>query len=141
MANKVIVLDDFLKDLKKLIKKHPNLKRKIDELIDQLSENALLGDVIPNSGGLRKIRLEGENTGKSGGYRVITFSISAADSEEFELDEELKKAVKDGAQYIVTLISIYDKKEQSDVKGSILKQFVEAIYPKKAPPSSKNKKK
>jgi mRNA-degrading endonuclease RelE of RelBE toxin-antitoxin system len=138
MANKVIALSDFLKDLKKLVKKYPNLTNKVEALIDQLEVNAFLGDVIPNSGGLHKIRIEGENKGKSGGYRVITYSISAEKSKDFKLDEDLQKAIKDGAEHIVSLVSIYDKSEQSDVTGSSLKKFVDFLFPKK---SAKDKEK
>lgn len=40
MTNKVIALSDFLKDLKKLVKKYPNLTNKVEALIDQLEVNA-----------------------------------------------------------------------------------------------------
>src|SRR5438874_2338019 len=31
------------------------------------------GDVIPSTGGARKVRIGGKGKGKSGGYRIITF--------------------------------------------------------------------
>jgi len=42
-------------------------------IIDQLARRPDAGDVIPGTGGARKIRVTGRGKGKSGGYRVITF--------------------------------------------------------------------
>jgi hypothetical protein len=38
-----------------------------------LSENPAAGDLIPGSGGARKVRFAGRGKGKSGGYRVVTY--------------------------------------------------------------------
>ncbi|MET3526197.1 type II toxin-antitoxin system RelE/ParE family toxin [Phenylobacterium koreense] len=38
-----------------------------------LAANPEAGDLIPGSGGCRKVRLAGRGKGKSGGYRVVTF--------------------------------------------------------------------
>lgn len=38
-----------------------------------IASNALIGDVIPNTGGLRKIRWQGKGHGKRGGVRVIYY--------------------------------------------------------------------
>lgn len=38
-----------------------------------ISVNFLLGDIIPNTGGLRKIRWKGKNRGKRGGVRVVYY--------------------------------------------------------------------
>ena len=47
----------------------------IDELIFFLSRNPTAGDIIVGTGGCRKVRFarKGNNRGKSGGYRTITF--------------------------------------------------------------------
>jgi hypothetical protein len=42
-------------------------------VVDLLSLNPGLGDLIVGTGGCRKFRLAGRGKGKSGGYRVITF--------------------------------------------------------------------
>ena len=41
--------------------------------VDFLAERPDAGDVIPGTGGCRKVRIAGKGKGKSGGYRVITF--------------------------------------------------------------------
>jgi hypothetical protein len=42
-------------------------------LIDRVAAHPDAGDVIPGTGGARKVRFAGRGKGKSGGYRVITF--------------------------------------------------------------------
>jgi hypothetical protein len=42
-------------------------------IIDRLAWNPLAGDLIPGTGGARKVRFAGRGRGKSGGYRVITY--------------------------------------------------------------------
>lgn len=44
------------------------------ELHTFIVQNALMGDVIPNSGGCRKIRYARQGMGKSGGVRVIYYN-------------------------------------------------------------------
>ncbi len=43
------------------------------ELIWFLADNPETGDVIPGTGGLRKLRWRGKGKGKRGGYRVIYY--------------------------------------------------------------------
>ena len=42
-------------------------------IIDVLMINSHAGNIIPGTGGARKIRFPGRGKGKSGGYRVITY--------------------------------------------------------------------
>ena len=42
-------------------------------LVGYLAANPTAGDVIPGSGGCRKLRWAGRGKGKSGGFRTITF--------------------------------------------------------------------
>ncbi len=43
------------------------------ELVNFLAEHSELGDIIPGSGGIRKIRWRSRNQGKRGGARVICY--------------------------------------------------------------------
>lgn len=45
-------------------------------LKSELKKNPEKGDLIPGSGGLRKVRMVIENTGKRGGARVIYLYLS-----------------------------------------------------------------
>jgi len=44
-----------------------------DEFKNYIAENFLIGDIIPNTGGLRKIRWQSSGHGKRGGARVIYY--------------------------------------------------------------------
>jgi hypothetical protein len=49
-----------------------------EEFVDWISENPEAGDVIPGSGGLRKVRWSRAGMGKSGGVRVIYYLLLAS---------------------------------------------------------------
>jgi hypothetical protein len=42
-------------------------------IVDRIAAAPASGDLIPGTGGARKVRFAGRGKGKSGGYRVITF--------------------------------------------------------------------
>jgi hypothetical protein len=42
-------------------------------IVDRIAAAPTAGDLIPGTGGARKVRFAGRGKGKSGGYRVITF--------------------------------------------------------------------
>jgi hypothetical protein len=42
-------------------------------VVNALSANPLLGDLMPGTGGARKVRFPSSNRGKRGGYRVILY--------------------------------------------------------------------
>jgi hypothetical protein len=43
------------------------------EIASTIAADPLAGDLIPGTGGARKVRFGGKGKGKSGGYRVITY--------------------------------------------------------------------
>jgi hypothetical protein len=43
------------------------------KIIDLIVSNPMAGDLIPGTGGARKLRVAGRGKGKSGGYRVVTY--------------------------------------------------------------------
>ena len=47
------------------------------ELINSLAENPLAGDLIPGTGGVRKLRFAAAGRGKRGGARVIYYYLDA----------------------------------------------------------------
>lgn len=44
-----------------------------ETVVIYLAANPQAGDIIPGTGGCRKVRIAKEGKGKSGGYRVITY--------------------------------------------------------------------
>lgn len=74
----------------------------IDELINYLSVNAGAGDVIPNTGGFRKLRWGGKHTGKRSGSRVIYYNSS---------------------EFTVTLVFAYRKNKQTNTTAKEMKNI------------------
>ena len=77
------------------------------EFVSWIAKNPLVGDVIPASGGCRKVRWARAGMGKRGGARVIYFN---------RLD--------DG---VIWLLVIYAKAVRGDIPASILKSIKETI--------------
>lgn len=99
--------EQFLKDLKHLKKKYPNIRRDVDSLVESLQNGETPGDQIQAVGHtVYKVRLRSTdlNKGKSGGYRAIYL---------IQLLTE------------VALITIYVKSERADLNTDIIKKLVE----------------
>ena len=72
MSYEVLVVDEFKKDIKKLLKKYKNIKSDILDLIQKLEKDYKIG--IDLGTNLYKIRVKNSDIGsKSGGYRVIYY--------------------------------------------------------------------
>ncbi|MDH2925572.1 DNA-binding protein [Lonepinella koalarum] len=87
-------------------------KKKADNIWDEqersaffsyLASDPLVGDVIPNSHGLRKVRWQGSGRGKRGGLRIIYFNL-----------------LDDG---VVLLLDLYAKNQQENVSQSEIKKL------------------
>jgi hypothetical protein len=72
-----------------------------------IAEHPNVGDVIPESGGLRKVRWRREGSGKSGGVRVIYYTRKP----EGEL----------------ILLTLYAKTKTDNLTGSKLKEIRHAL--------------
>lgn len=112
MAFKVIPTSPFLKEYNKLQKRHHSLKDDVLALAENLAENPELGKPLGHN--LYKVRLsiKSKGKGKSGGARVITYLIDAAQE--------------------VYLISIYDKTDIDSVSSNQLKKIVDKEITKKS---------
>ena len=98
----VITSDNFEKEARRLIKKYRSLAQEIAMLIAQLASNPNQGTAIGRE--CYKIRLAIKSKGKRGGARVITCVVALKDE--------------------VTLLSIYDKSEQSDIADHELNRLL-----------------
>ena len=72
-----------------------------------LSSNPEAGGVVPESGGIRKVRWKRQGVGKSGGVRVIYFTRNEA--------EEL------------VLLTLYSKSKTDNLTGAVLKEIRRAL--------------
>ena len=77
------------------------------EFAAYIAESPNAGDVVPQSGGIRKIRWRRSGTGKSGGVRVIYFTRT--------VEEE------------VVLLLIYAKPKTDNITGTKLKEIRRVI--------------
>lgn len=77
------------------------------EFAAYLSANPEAGDVIPNSGGCRKVRWSRPGMGKRGGVRVIYYN-----------------QLTDGR---IVLLLIYAKNAQDSIPASVLRQLAKEL--------------
>lgn len=107
MAN-VSTFSIFDRKVKRLAKKYQSLTNEIIGLGVSLSENPTQGQNL--GAGLYKVRLgsESKGTGKSGGFRVITYFVDETENEQN-----------------VYLVTIYDKSEESTIDKKELLKIVQ----------------
>lgn len=118
MNYKIIVIDNFKREAKPLIKKYPSLKGELEQLQVQLLENPRMGVMITEN--LYKIRLavKSKGRGKSGGMRVITYV--------WEISVEIVED-EDKSETIIFLASIYDKSEDENISDKEIARLIEEI--------------
>lgn len=107
MSYKVIPVDKFKKEAKRLIKKYPSLKSELVELASALSENPTLVTPLGNEAYKIRIAIKNKGKGKSGGARVITYIITS------------KKEVY--------LLTIYDKAEFDTIDDKTLRRIIDGL--------------
>lgn len=106
----IIPTPDFEKSFKALAKRHRSMKQDLLDFADSLQDNPFQGDEL--SPGIRKIRMSiaSKGKGKSGGARVITYTVIAAE--------------ENGQIY---LIDIHDKSDYSTVDVSVIKRIINEL--------------
>ncbi|MCD7850184.1 MAG: type II toxin-antitoxin system RelE/ParE family toxin [Parabacteroides sp.] len=107
MNYSIIFDDSFEKEVKRLSKRYPSLKSDLIALQKEIHTNPQTG--VDLGGGLRKIRMRitSKGKGKSGGARVITFSVIVA------VDETE-----------VNLLYIYDKAERDSISQKEIEELL-----------------
>jgi hypothetical protein len=79
--------------------------------VDFLARNPQAGDLIEGSGGARKVRIARQGSGKSGGYRVITYFHDACTP--------------------VFLLTVISKGQRADLTAGQKKQVKDSTYSQK----------
>lgn len=107
---KIEVGTEFGRQFKRLAKKYHSLINDLIEFKNSLKNDPFQGTDLRH--GLRKIRfvIGSKNKGKSGGARVITFNVS-----------------ENSGTLMITLLTIYDKSEISNVSDEYLKMLVDEL--------------
>ena len=100
MNFEVRITPHFEREAKALAKRHHSFKIDLKKLIDLLSENPIQGTELGS--GIRKIRLgiTSKGRGKSGGARVITYTIR------------------------IYLVDVYDKADYSTANVAVIKGMI-----------------
>lgn len=101
---------EFESQAKALQKRHRSFKSDLKDLVLSLTANPFQGVELAH--GIRKIRMAitSKGRGKSGGARVITYTIVTAEA--------------DGRVY---LMNVYDKSDFSTVDLSIIKEIAQGL--------------
>ena len=107
MSYSVIPTHRFEKELKRLVKKFPSLKKEFAGLIDAIVEDPATGTPIGNNCYKIRLAISSKGKGKSGGARVITYLY-----------------IQTGTVYLLTL---YDKSEKADLIPNELKEMIQGL--------------
>lgn len=107
MNYKILVKPTFQREAKRMAKHYHSFAKDYETLIDALEQNPHLGTDL--GGGLRKIRMAitSKGRGKSGGARVITFTVIVA------VDETE-----------INLLYIYDKAERENISSHEIEELL-----------------
>ncbi len=107
MNYKIKLSDSFKKEAKRLKKHYASFADDYDNLIDELEANPLLGTDLGS--GVRKIRMRitSKGKGKSGGARVITFTVVVTVNESD-----------------INLLFIYDKADRDSISDKEIKELL-----------------
>lgn len=110
MSFEVTTTPEFESQAKALQKRHRSFKSDLRELVTSLGKNPF--QEVELSPGIRKIRMAitSKGRGKSGGARVITYTVVTAEME--------------GS---VFLMNVYDKADFSTVELSVLKEIAAGL--------------
>lgn len=105
MEYRIRTTKTFDKEIKRLRKRYASIAADYARLLDEIAQNPQLGTDLGR--GLRKVRMAIASKGKSGGARVITFSvIVSVDATE------------------INLLYIYDKSERSSISQKELEELL-----------------
>ena len=107
MSYNIIPIERFRKEAKRLLKKHPSLKRELIELAALLELNPTAGTSLGNNTYKIRISIKSKSAGKSGGARVLTYVVT--ENEE------------------IYLLTIYDKAELDTIDDKTLRRIVIGI--------------
>ena len=101
---------EFKRQFKRLAKKYHSLKSDYDEWLEEIMKDPFQGDSL--GGGVRKVRMAiaDKGKGKSGGARILTLNVIVSE---------------DGLN--VTLLTIYDKGEISNVKDEFIEFLIKNL--------------
>jgi len=104
-------LPEFERRAKLLKKKYPSFVNDYIAFLNELESNPFSGESLGHHTYKNRMSISSKGRGKSGGARVITYNL------EQRSDNEV----------VITLMTIYDKSEISNISDSYLKNLIKDI--------------
>jgi len=104
-------LDEFQRGAKALHKKYPSFEDDYNTFLDELEKNPFFGESLGKHTYKYRMAIASKGKGKSGGARVITYNLQQ------QSDNEV----------IITLMTIYDKSDISNVSDVYLRSLVQEV--------------
>ena len=107
MSYNIFTISPFDRQLKRLAKKFPSLKKDFEEFLDDLEQNPLQGTDIGKNCYKIRFKITSKGKGKSGGARIITHLVVTKET--------------------VYLLAIYDKSEQNTISDKEILELLKLI--------------
>lgn len=104
-------LAEFKRRAKVLEKKYNSFKDDYNTFLDELERNPFGGESLGHHTYKYRMTISSKGKGKSGGARVITYNV--------------KKVTDD--EVVITLMTIYDKNEISNVSDSYIRSLIHLL--------------
>lgn len=111
MKVKVRYLAEFQRLAKDLKKKYKSFKDDYDTFLDDFEREPFSGEPLGHHTYKNRMAIAAKGKGKSGGARVITYNVKQI------ADDEV----------VITLMTIYDKSEISNVSDAYIRSLVQQI--------------
>lgn len=104
-------LDEFQRGAKALRKKYPSFEDDYNTFLDELEKNPFSGEPLGKHTYKNRMAIASKGKGKSGGARVITYNLQQQSEDEV----------------VITLMTIYDKSDISNVSDAYLRSLVQEV--------------
>lgn len=104
-------LDEFERGAKALRKKYPSFASDYETFLKELEANPYGGESLGHHTYKNRMAIASKGKGKSGGARVITYNLQQPSDDEI----------------VITLMTIYDKGEISNVSDAYLHSLVQEL--------------
>ena len=108
-------MDEFKRGAKALRKKYPSFQSDYDTFLKELEADPFGGEPLGHHTYKYRMAIASKGKGKSGGSRVLTYNIQQQPEDEV----------------LVTLMTIYDKSDISNVSDNYIRALVQQIEDKK----------
>ena len=116
MNCRIIAIDNFRREAKRLVKKFPSLKDELLGLEQLLVQDPRAGVEITENTYKIRLAVKSKGKGKSGGMRVITHVV------EVEVQVEAQ-----ASEITIFLLSIYDKSEEENISDKELRGLIDDV--------------